>query len=169
MKRKNPTIILGIDPGTRVTGFGVLRLSSTIEAVDYGCIKLPTKKPLSYRYYLLFNAFTELITQHQPDEIAVEKQYLDQNFVSTTKLYGAKTALLIAAEQAKVPTAEYSATKAKKAVTGYGLASKEQLQKTLQNLLSLEKIPEPEDASDALSLAYCHANSVTFAARCMIT
>ena len=168
MQEKSEQSVLGSDPGTRITGFGVVFLTrQKIEVIDYGCIRLPTKERLSYRYFLLFNAFQKLIAKHQPNEVAVEAQYLERNFATTAKLSGVKAALGIATETAGIALHEYSATKAKKAVTGSGLASKLQVQRTLQTLLQLKELPQPEDASDALSLAYCHANALLFQARCM--
>lgn len=161
------TLILGVDPGTKVTGYGVLILSPQLDVLDFGCIKTPVKAPLSKKYQILFSSFQSLVKKYQPQSIAVETQYIHKNVTSAMKLYGVKAALMIVAEEFQIPIYEYTPTNAKKAVTGKGSASKRQLQETLKTLLQLTSIPEPEDASDALALAYCHANRVKWETRCM--
>lgn len=152
--------IIGIDPGTRITGYGVLRLQgSRILVLDYGCIRPPTKAPLPTRYACIFDALELLLTKHTPHAVAVESQFLHKNVQSALKLGMAKGMVLLAAERKKIPIFEYTPRKAKLSVVGTGSASKMQVQKMLQNILSLPHLPEPEDAADALALALCHANN----------
>lgn len=155
-------IILGIDPGTRVTGYGVIRVKGQkIEVVDFGCIRPPVNATSSKKYLVVFDAIEQLIALHKPEALAVEGQFMHRNAMSAMKLGMARAMALLAAERAGIPIFEYAPKKAKKAVVGHGSASKQQVQKMMQALLNLEKPPTPEDAADALALALCHANSLS--------
>ncbi len=159
-------IILGIDPGTRITGYGVIkRTSSKLEPLDFGCIRPPANLPLPERYLAIFNGLEKLLDQYQPSAVAVETQFVYKNIQSAMKLGMARGAVLIAAAKRKIPIFEYAPTKAKLAATGSGSASKEQVQRMIQLLLKLPILPEPEDAADALALAICHANNLSFNTR----
>lgn len=154
-------IILGIDPGTRVTGYGVIRvLGSKMELIDFGCIKPKPTLPLNERYLYLFNGVEELVEKYCPTSLSVENQFVKKNIQSAMKLGMARCAVILAATRRSIPVFEYAPKSAKLSVVGRGDATKEQVQKMLQMLLSLDKPPEPEDASDALALAICHANSL---------
>lgn len=161
---KNDTpIILGIDPGTRITGFGVIKISGPqILPLNFGCIRPPPALSTAERYLAIFNGIEKLIEQYAPDAIAVETQFVYKNVQSALKLGMAKGAVLIAAARHSTPIFEYAPKKAKLAVVGNGAASKEQVQKMIQLLLKLPMLPEPEDAADALALAICHANTIKF-------
>ena len=151
-------IILGIDPGTVVTGYGVIeRRGSSYRAVDYGCIRPPPRYALSERYLIIFESVEELIVKYQPDALVVETQYVKKNVQSAIKLGMARGSVLIAGARHKVPIFEYAPTKAKLAVVGTGRASKQQVQGMVQQILRLPEPPNPEDAADALALAICHA------------
>lgn len=156
-------IIIGIDPGTRITGYGILRVEGHhLEALDFGTIRPPPNATSSKKYRIIFDAIEELLTKYQPDELAVEGQFMHKNAMSAMKLGMARAMALLAAERMGIPIFEYAPKKAKKAVVGHGSASKEQVQKMIQMLLKLEKLPTPEDAADALALALCHANQVKY-------
>jgi crossover junction endodeoxyribonuclease RuvC len=150
--------ILGIDPGTLITGYGVIRSAS--EALDFGCIRPPAKLPLEQRYKIIFDGVEALIEKHKPDAIAVESQFVLRNAQSSIKLGMAKGMVFLAAARAQIPVFEYAPKKAKLAVVGKGQASKFQVQKMIQNLLRLPTLPEPEDAADALALAICCAHNL---------
>ncbi|MBM3208062.1 MAG: crossover junction endodeoxyribonuclease RuvC [Chlamydiae bacterium] len=154
-----PLTILGIDPGSQVTGFGVIKSGSTLEALDFGCIRPPSKLDLSERYLIIYNGIEHLIKKYQPDALAVETQFVYKNVQSAIKLGMARGMVMLAAAKNKIPIYEYAPKKAKLAVVGTGTASKEQVQRMVQSLLKLASPPTPEDASDALALAICHANS----------
>lgn len=157
MKKK---VILGIDPGTLITGYGVIELQDRgYEALDYGCIRPPANLKLSDRYLIIFNGVEELIIRHQPDCLAVETQYVNKNVQSTIKLSMARGIVILAARKNQLPIYEYAPTRAKLAVVGSGRASKYQVQGMIQNLLNLASPPHPEDAADALALAICHAQT----------
>ena len=153
-------IILGIDPGTRITGYGIIeKLGGTYRPIDYGCVRPPANLKLSDRYLILFNAIDALILKYRPDVLIVETQYVDKNPQSAIKLGMARGAAIIAAKRHGLSVFEYAPTKAKMAVVGKGTASKEQVQGMVQLLLKLKTIPTPADAADALALAICHALS----------
>lgn len=154
-------IILGIDPGTRITGYGVVRKEgATYRALDYGCIRPPVQYVLAERYLAIFNGTEELLEKYKPDALVVETQYVKLNVQSAIKLGMARGAVMIAAAKRKVPVFEYAPTKAKLAVVGSGRASKHQVQRMVQHLLRLPALPEPEDAADALALAICHGQGL---------
>lgn len=156
-------IIIGIDPGTRVTGYGVIRVEgSTYRAIDFGCIRPPTDLPLFDRYLAIFNAIEALIEEFPPDAVAVETQFVSKNVKSAMMVAMARCAAVLAARRKGVAVYEYAPLKAKKAVVGIGTASKKQVQGMVQLLLQLEALPTPEDAADALALAICHAQAINF-------
>ena len=150
--------IIGVDPGTRVTGYGIIEFKGNrYQAVDFGCIRPPSSLRLSARYHIIYDGICALLDDFQPDALAVETQYMQKNVQSALKLGMARGMIILAAEQRGIPIYEYTPTKAKLAVVGSGRASKQQVQAMIQRLLMLSQPPQPEDASDALSLAICHA------------
>lgn len=160
MFKPSQSIILGIDPGTRVTGYGVLKVEGErYLPLDYGCIRPPANLKLTDRYLIIYNGIVELIETHQPDALVVETQYVRCNIQSAIKLGMARGGIIIAAKQKGITVFEYAPTQAKLAVVGKGHASKQQVQRMMQRLLNLKNIPEPEDAADALALAVCHAHA----------
>ena len=149
--------ILGIDPGLRVTGFGVLdKEGQQLNYVASGCIKIPEGE-LPERLKTILNSLREVIAQHQPDQVAVEKVFVNVNPQSTLLLGQARGAAICAAVLANLPVAEYTALQVKQAVVGSGHAKKEQVQEMVKRLLKLSGIPSP-DAADALACAICHAH-----------
>lgn len=158
MEKENT--ILGIDPGTRITGYGVISFEKPLKAIDFGCIRPPAKLPLEKRYQIIFESLEMLIEKFNPKIIAVESQFVMKNVQSALKLGSAKGMVLLAAARKDIQVLEFTPRKAKLAVVGTGAASKFQVQKMIQSLLSLPTLPEPEDAADALSLAVCALNHV---------
>jgi crossover junction endodeoxyribonuclease RuvC len=151
------TRILGIDPGLRVTGFGVIdKKGQQLHYVASGCIKTPEGE-LSERLKVILNSLTEVIVQHQPQLAAVEKVFVNVNPQSTLMLGQARGAAICAAVLANLTVAEYTALQVKQAVVGNGHADKEQVQAMVQRLLNLTGSPSP-DAADALACAICHAH-----------
>ena len=152
------TCILGIDPGTRITGFGVIRLSTSSQSMLYldgGCIRTKTDSPLSERLALIFRGLQEILALHQPEQVAIEQVFLKQNVLSALKLGHARGAAMTACALLNLPIAEYSPRAIKQAVVGYGGAEKAQVQKMVVDLLNLERTPST-DAADALAVAVCH-------------
>ncbi|MCH9627493.1 MAG: Crossover junction endodeoxyribonuclease RuvC [Chlamydiales bacterium] len=158
---KRTKIILGIDPGTSVTGFGLIQVEGArrFTAVDYGCIRPPASQPLSQRYRIIFEGVENLVKKYQPDAVAVETQYIHKNPQSGIKLGMARGVVVLAAALREIPLFEYAPARAKMAVVGTGRASKQQVQAMVQRLLTLSKLPEPEDAADALAIAICHGQT----------
>ena len=153
--------IIGIDPGTQITGYGIVeRIGTALHVLDYGCIRPPKKEETSKRYLSIFNGINKLIQTYSPDALSVETQYVHKNVQSAIKLGMARGVVIIAAAKNNIPIYEYAPRKAKLAVVGTGSASKLQVQKMVQMLLKLPQLPSPEDAADGLALAICHAHSI---------
>lgn len=153
-------VILGVDPGTQVTGYGVISIQGhSYTPLDFGCIKPPARFKLSDRYLVIYNGITELVDKYCPDAVVVEMQFVYKNPQSALKLGMARGAVMIAARKKGVPVFEYAPTVAKRAVVGNGKASKHQVQRMVQQILKLSSPPTPEDAADALALAICHAHA----------
>lgn len=149
--------ILGIDPGLRITGFGIIdKEGQKLHYVASGCIKTPDGE-LPERLKNILNSLGEVIAQHQPQQVSVEKVFVNVNPQSTLLLGQARGAAICAAVLANLQVAEYTALQVKQAVVGNGHAKKEQVQLMVQRLLSLSGIPSP-DAADALACAICHAH-----------
>ncbi|MEM1115544.1 MAG: crossover junction endodeoxyribonuclease RuvC [Bacteroidota bacterium] len=150
-------IVLGIDPGTRTAGFGVVEVEGRTErALDYGTIDLPDSMDHTLRLQKIRDRVLDLIDAHHPDEAAVEVPFLGQNVQAMRKLVRVETVVLIAAMDRQVPLAQYAPAEVKKAVTGKGRASKEQVAFMVRALLG-DGTDRGLDASDALAVALCHA------------
>jgi crossover junction endodeoxyribonuclease RuvC len=150
--------ILGIDPGLRVTGFGVIdKTGQKLAYVTSGCIRSSDKDSLPERIKSLLDGIGEVIALHQPHEAAVEKVFVNVNPQSTLLLGQARGAAISALVGAALPVAEYTALQVKQAVVGHGKAAKEQVQQMVMRLLQLPGVPSP-DAADALACAICHAH-----------
>lgn len=163
MQEFNQKIILGVDPGTTITGYGIILVKQgKITTLDFGCIRPPPSLPLEKRYLIIYESLQNLIDKHKPTAISVETQFVKKNVLSAMKLGMARGMALLAAAKNDIPIFEYAPKKAKLAVVGNGSASKEQVQKMIQLLLSLPTPPQPEDAADALALAICHAQNIKF-------
>lgn len=152
------TCILGIDPGSRKTGFGVINaLGSRIDYVTSGVIRLP-EDGLPARLKLIFDSVTEIIHEYCPDEMAIEQVFMAKSAGSALKLGQARGAAIVAGVSQDLHVAEYEARKIKQSVVGNGAADKRQVQHMVTTLLELSRPPQ-EDAADALATAICHANT----------
>lgn len=160
MKEKK-YVILGIDPGTRVTGYGVIETNlRTYSPLDFGCIRPPATLSLHERYVVIHEGIEHLLDTYPIEAVSVETQFVSRNAQSAIKLGMARGVAILAATKRKIPVFEYAPKKAKLAIVGTGTASKEQVQRMMQTLLHLKELPKPEDAADALALAITHANSI---------
>jgi crossover junction endodeoxyribonuclease RuvC len=149
--------ILGIDPGLRLTGFGVIEKSGqTLRYITSGVVKVPVTE-LPERLKVILNSVGEIISLHQPMQVAIEKVFVNVNPQSTLLLGQARGAAICAAVLQNLPVAEYTALQVKQAVVGNGHAKKEQVQEMVKRLLNLEGVPSA-DAADALACAICHAH-----------
>jgi crossover junction endodeoxyribonuclease RuvC len=152
------TRILGIDPGLRITGFGVLDQSGRkLAYVTSGCIRTPHEGPLSTRLKAILDGLAEVIAENRPEQIAIEKVFVNANPQSTLLLGQARGTAICAGVMHDLPIAEYTALQVKQAVVGNGHARKAQVQEMVRRLLALGGAPSP-DAADALACAICHAH-----------
>ena len=152
-----PRRILGIDPGLRVTGFGVIVVSGNrLQYVTSGCIR-NTSGELPERLKVILRDLASVIAAHQPTEVAIEKVFVNVNPQSTLLLGQARGAAISAAVMADIPVVEYTALQVKQAVVGHGKAAKQQVQEMVKRLLALTAAPA-SDAADALACAICHAH-----------
>jgi len=152
------TLILGIDPGSRATGYGIIEsVGNKLHYVDCGCIR-PTPGEHPQRLRDIFQALSGIIEQYSPRECAIEEVFLGKSVSSALKLGQARGAAIVACMQYNLPLAEYPARTVKQAVTGSGAADKLQVQHMIKLLLGLQGKLQP-DAADALAIAVCHANS----------
>lgn len=154
--------ILGIDPGSRMTGYGVVDSDrGTLSFVACGVVKTTPKYPFANRLNEIFDGINEVIQLHGPEVAAIEEVFLSQNPGTAIKLGQARGAAVVAAMQNGLSVNDYSPRRIKQSVAGYGQAEKEQVQHMVRVLLSLKKEPS-SDAADALAVAICHANSLRF-------
>ncbi len=152
-----PLTILGIDPGLRITGFGIIRkIGSKLAYVTSGCVKAP-EADLPGRLKTILEGLREVIQEHRPQQVAVEKVFVNVNPQSTLLLGQARGTAICAAVLEDLPVAEYTALQVKQAVVGNGHANKEQVQEMVRRLLRLPGSPGA-DAADALACAICHAH-----------
>lgn len=155
--QKPSKIILGIDPGTLLMGYGIIEINSTVIFLkEMSVLKLPGKKDNYTRLQLIHKKIEELIAKHHPHEFAIEAPFFGKNVQSMLKLGRAQGVAIAAAISAGLPVTEYSPKKVKQSITGNGNADKEQVWKMLQHMLSLQEIPKYFDATDALAVAVCH-------------
>ncbi|WP_416308295.1 crossover junction endodeoxyribonuclease RuvC [Neptunicella sp. SCSIO 80796] len=151
-------IILGIDPGSRLTGYGVIRQQgSKFEYLGSGCIRLGTDE-LPIRLQKIYAGVSQIIEQYRPDMFAIEQVFMARNPDSALKLGQSRGAAIVAATSQNIPVAEYSARQIKQAVVGKGAADKSQVQHMVTYLLKLPGTPQA-DAADALAVALCHGHS----------
>lgn len=150
-------VILGIDPGTNIMGFGVIICrGQKMELVDLGVIRLDKLENQALKLKRIFESTTELAAKHMPDEFAVEAPFFGKNVQSMLKLGRAQGVALAAALTRDIPVHEYSPKKIKMSITGNGNASKEQVAKMLEQLLAIKEMPKFLDATDGLAAAVCH-------------
>ena len=154
-------IILGIDPGTMVMGYGVLESEDDeIALIDFGALVGPERSPIGERLSYLYTKLLEIIQCHQPDAVAVEQPFISKNVRSALAIGRAQAIALLAAAGRGIPTYEYTPTQIKQRVANYGASSKEQIQEMVRLQLGLSEVPQPNDAADALAVALCHLREI---------
>jgi crossover junction endodeoxyribonuclease RuvC len=152
--------VLGIDPGLRVTGYGIVRDDSgTLKALEFGAIKTSSRLPLSERLFEIVETLEEIAVQHKPACASVERIFTAVNMKTALLLGHARGAILTALHRNNIPVFEYSALEIKRATVGYGRAQKNQVAEMCRVLLGLQEVPKPYDAADALAAAICHLHS----------
>ena len=164
-------IILGIDPGTATTGYGVIESSISpspqrgrgtgvrgLRLVEYGCIRTSKSESLPNRLDEIYVDLTKLIKRHRPNRVAVESVFFYNNVKTAIAVAQSRGVVLLCARQQKIPIMEFTPLEVKSNLTNYGKAEKKQVQYMVKTLLNLKSIPKPDDAADALALAICGAN-----------
>ncbi|HID10977.1 MAG TPA: crossover junction endodeoxyribonuclease RuvC [Candidatus Latescibacteria bacterium] len=153
--------ILGVDPGSRITGYGLIVWEDgRAQALDFGCIRAREKASLCERLSEIYRAFREVLERSRPDYAAVEDIFYQENVRSAFQIGHARGVILLALAQAGLRVEEYAPAEVKRSVVGSGSASKGQVQFMVQHLLGLSEPPEPYDASDALAVALCLAHRI---------
>lgn len=153
-------IIMGIDPGFAITGYGILKYTGNkFSLIKYGVITTEASANFAERLILLSSGMKELISEYKPDAICIEELFFNKNIkTAIAAAHGRGVALLSAAESG-AEVYEYTPLQVKQAVVGYGRADKAQVQQMVRIILNLQEIPKPDDAADALAIAICHAHS----------
>jgi len=157
----NARVVVGIDPGTAITGYGIIREheNGDLEWVSHGVVKTPSDWDEPQRLLELYHKLNEIFASYKPDCCAVEKLFFQKNVKTAIQVGQGRGAALIAAAEAELSVGEYTPLEIKQAVVGYGNADKQQVQKMVKVLLDLKEIPKPDDAADALAVAICHLHS----------
>jgi crossover junction endodeoxyribonuclease RuvC len=160
MSEQAGRVILGLDPGTASTGFGVISMAGNrLQALDYGVMQTPAGMPLEKRLELIFSDMRVLLAKHQPAATAVESLFFNVNVRTALAVGQARGVTLLACSQAGCEVYEYTPQQIKQAVVGYGKATKPQVMEMVRALLGLAAIPKSDHAADALAAAICHANT----------
>lgn len=153
------TTVLGIDPGTKIMGWGIVRDESGrngIQVVGYGVFKASQKLSLSARLHIIFTELEKVIKNYRPDEMAVEEPFIAENPRTALMVGRAQGIALLAAGKYKIPAFQYTPALIRQRVTSFGGSDKAMVQEAIKMQLNMSEIPEPADASDALAVALCH-------------
>lgn len=158
------TLVLGIDPGTATTGYGLVRnrVDGSLEQVAFGTLLTPAGVPAHKRLSMLYHQLNEILVLHHPDCCAVEKLFFQRNISTAIAVGQARGVLMLAISEANLGMFEYTPNEVKKAVAGYGSAEKKQVQEMVRVLLALPEIPKPDDAADALAIVITHLNTQNY-------
>ena len=152
--------VIGIDPGTAVTGYGVVEaIGNRLQAVAYGVIRTRSGLPAATRLEKIYSGLKEVIAEHKPQVASVEKLFVSRNPAVALAVGQARGVSLLAAANSGLEVAEFSALEVKQAVVGYGKADKSQVQQMVKVLLGLSEVPRPDDAADALAAAICRLHT----------
>ena len=154
------TRVMGLDPGTATTGYGVVEgdLDSLV-MVEYGAILTPAGMPMPERLSMIYDRLTELLARNAIGALSIEKLFFNRNVTTALSVGQARGVMLLAAHKAGIPVFEYTPLEVKQALVGYGRASKDQMQQMVRMILKLDHSPHPDDAADALANAICHVQS----------
>ena len=155
-------LIIGIDPGTAITGYGLVReTNGTLECEGFGVVKTLASEKLEHRLQEIYIGLEEVIKQHNPTDAAVEQLFFHRNVSSAMAVGQGRGVALLVIANAGMTAGDYTPREVKQAVTGYGNAEKLQVQEMVRALLDLEAVPHPDDAADALAVAICHVHTLT--------
>ena len=153
-------IILGIDPGYAIVGYGVIEYKNNhFSVIDYGAILTDAGTPFNIRLEKIYDGLCDIITRHRPEAMAIEKLFYNNNAKTVIDVSQARGVIMLAAQKNMVPAFEYTPLQVKQSVVGYGRAEKKQVQEMTRRILALEKVPKPDDTADAPAMAICHAHA----------
>ncbi len=153
-------LVIGIDPGTAITGYGLVQeQAGQLVAVAYGVVNTPAKHAMPQRLQQIFHELSEILAQHRPTSSAIEKLFFKKNVKTAMTVSQGRGVAMLALAEAGLEIGEYTPNEIKQAVVGYGGADKHQVQQMVRMLLNLDDIPRPDDAADALAVAICHLHS----------
>ena len=153
-------IILGIDPGYAIVGYGVLEYrSGKFRVLDYGAITTEAGVPFNRRLEIIYDGLCQLIEKYKPEAMSVEKVFYNNNAKTVIDVSQARGVIMLAAQKNRVKVYEYTPLQVKQSVVGYGRADKKQVQEMTRRILALEKVPKPDDTADAIAMAICHAHT----------
>lgn len=156
-------IILGIDPGIAIVGYGIVEcIGNHFKVLDYGHIVTDSKTLFPDRLKFVYDEMIKIIEEFNPAELAIEELFFNKNAKTAIKVGQARGVEILAAKNMGIEIYEYTPLQVKQAVVGYGRAEKRQVQEMVKILLNLEKIPKPDDVADALAIAICHGSSLKF-------
>lgn len=156
-------IILGIDPGIAIVGYGVIEcVGNGYKPIEYGCITTDSKLDFPERLKIVYDELSEIIDTYNPVEMAIEELFFNKNVRTAIKVGQARGVEILAAVNKGLDIYEYTPLQIKQGIVGYGRAEKRQVQEMVKMFLNLKEIPRPDDAADALAVAICHANSLKF-------
>lgn len=156
-------IILGIDPGIAIVGYGVIEYTGNkFKTIDYGAITTKAHTKIDYRLSDVYDGVCELIHKYNPDAMSIEELFFNTNVKTAITVAHARGVIVLAAAKCGVETFEYTPLQIKQALTGYGRADKVQMQNMVKIMLKLNAVPKPDDVADALAIAICHAHSKKF-------
>lgn len=151
-------IILGIDPGIAIVGYGLIEtVGSKAKYITHGCITTPSTMSMPDRLCVVYDGIIDLIEQMQPDEIGVEELFFAKNVKTAITVAHARGAIVLACQKCNIPMFEYTPKQVKQSISGYGHADKKQVQFMVKTILNLKEIPKPDDAADALAIAIGHS------------
>ena len=154
--------ILGVDPGTAITGSGIIDCENGESVlVEAGVIRTPAKQALELRLKTIYGEITHLIADYQPQQVAIEQLYFAKNVTTAISVSHSRGIILLAAANGGLTVVDYTPLQVKLALTGYGRAEKKQMQEMVKTLLKLARIPKPDDAADALAVAICHGATIS--------
>jgi len=155
--------ILGIDPGIAIVGYGVVdKEGNRYKTVAYDAVTTKAHTPLEDRLEKVYNGVCEIIKEYKPDAMSIEELFFNNNAKTALTVGQARGVIILAAVQHHIPVYEYTPLQVKQALTGYGRASKTQIQQMMKSMLGLTEVPKPDDVADALAIAVCHGNSMRF-------
>ncbi len=153
-------IILGIDPGYAIVGYGIIDYRNNhFNVIDYGAILTQANTPFNVRLEMIYDQLSDIIDKYNPEAMAIEKLFYNSNAKTVIDVSQARGVIMLAAQKKGVKTFEYTPLQVKQSVVGYGRAEKKQVQEMTRRILALEKVPKPDDTADALAMAICHAHA----------